>query len=445
MAEPLITGFVLTPESLETTTLAGSRKRAAAGELPLSGPPAETLAAAQAAKRLEGALHAALPAQSSLINVIDLPTRDPQEIAGMVSLRTEEWTPFAIERTCSSWELLCEIPGGCRIAVVLAPLPAVQALRDALISRHLQLQRVDIDVFAWLRLLRDAAALPTSGHHLLLILHREQTHLLLLVADQPLLFRSLSETRLLDPETLRTELSHALASLQAEWGITTLDSLRVWHDAEAPAWADEHVAGLPCTLRSLQELPSLCEGVTLRSLSGARFDLSPPQWKTEEARIRQRRHLLRAALVAAALWVFAVGGLVLGVQLRDRQIRALREQARRQEKPVAEILTLQSRVRSLSQFTDRSHSALEALRLLAEAMPSPASLSITDFQYRKEQGLTFSGDVLAGESSFYSFIENLTGKGLIRVENYNVKQQRGRSEFQVNALWNWIPADGGDS
>ncbi len=457
MPSSFYTGLTPRGDHLETTTLSGTRKRVAVVRRSSGGEPGTgaldwpaALSAVQ--KELRGELHLAIPASSALLHVVDLPTQDSAEIEGMVSLRVEDLTPFPLDRTRSSWELLARTETESRVLIALAAHGEIEPPHEAFKAKRLLIHRVDVDVLAWWRLLVHAEAVPASGAHLAMILEGRQTHLLVFDQGLPVAFRSLGPPADWTPEILREDLGLVLADLEAERGLADFDALAVWHWGAPPACLDGLDApghfGFPCKTHNLGSLPPLSEGVALRALESADggIDLSPVAWKEEERMRSLRKRLLVGGAAVAAVWLLAMGGLLGWVGLRERHVRALREEARRQEKPVEEVKALATRVRSLSQFTDRSYSALEGLRLIAEAMPPVAGrMQLLDCTYRKDSGLTFKGQTSGAGQDFFQLVEDLGASPVLRVEDYDVKRDRGNLEFRVTTKWRWPESDGGSS
>ncbi len=438
MPASTITGLLFDAETLEAASLSDAKGREGGGTLCLEGPQADTLAAAE--KKLTGELHLGLAAEAVLLGVAEVPTRERAEIQGMISLRAEEESPFPAEKTCLGWETWGDAGKGCRVVYALCSLAAVQLARDALASCRKRIDRVDVDVLGWLRLLVDAGGLPPEGAHLLFRVCGARTQMVLWRDGGPLLFRSLGDSRDWDEPMWVEEIAPALATARADWGVEGVEGLKVWHDGEAPAWSGPWPCGLPGQCYPLKDLGSPAVGIARRGRDGGRIDLLPPQWHALERERRRRRRLLRGLAFAAGLWLLSVSALVWTVQRRVRELRLLRAELARQEQPIVDLERLRQRVRSLSQFTDRSRSALEALRLMAEATPLDGGLRVTDFTYRKDQGVNFSGTSPAGGAAVFSFLEGLSLGGRMKVGKIETKEQRGRSEFQASAEWLW-PGD----
>jgi hypothetical protein len=72
------------------------------------------------------------------------------------------------------------------------------------------------------------------------------------------------------------------------------------------------------------------------------------------------------------------------------------------EKPALEIRRLRAKVREFTQYADRSNSALECLRVVAETLPRGTEL--TSFVYRKGNTLSLRGEAEAPDM-VYAFIQ----------------------------------------
>lgn len=436
-----ITGLLVRPDRLLSTSLPSDSRKGEAVHRVFEGDPAETLRRTSGEKLLAERVDAALPGEEVLIMVADLPTREPDEIDGMVSLRAEEISPFPVERTCAGWEALRDTDTGSRVLMALADLRHVQTLHDWLSEVRVLPRRVDVDVLGWLEVLREGGHLPEAESRLLLLVDGVQCHAVVWYRGGPCAIRSLGPVRELAADEVAEELRLALMSLESEWTDFSCDRISVWHDGGAPAWAAGELAGLPCDAASLEALPPCSEGVARRGLGSGALDLAPEQWKREAASKTSRLRWKRGLAAAAALWLLGVGALTAAVVLKARRVEAMRARLEERADTASEVQRLSRRVRSLSHFTDRSSSALETMRLLARAMPSAGALRIDDFRYAKDSGVVFSGETRGDGRAFYTFIEELGTAEVLEVENYDVKQQRGATRFQVNTQWSWVGAE----
>lgn len=382
---------------------------------------------------------AILPAKDVLMMGLTLPSADVEELEGMISLQAEEFSPYPPERTSHSWELLDSTGGRSRVLLVLCALQKLDSLHEQCISGRLPLpRRVDVDVLGGLELLKSKGLLPEQTPALLLIVRNSTLYLVAWHENSPILFRTPGDLRDLNAGVVTEELEMACLTLESVYPEIEFLDLHFWHEGEAPDWAGEPFGKRTVMLHSLADLPPFEEGVRLRTERNCRLDLAPQSWKREEARKRNRLKVIRTASVSLGLWAVFMLGILIRSEIHRHSTRKLQSQNLEKAAAVAQIQALTDQVRSLSQFTDRSSSALETMLILAEAAPGSGSLVMDDFQYRKEEGIAFSGKTAGNVQPFYQFLENLAGDERLRVESYNLRETREGFSFTVDARWEWI-------
>ena len=450
MANSTHHGLFFSGERFEVTSIAGGSKRASVTDAVAAGAgegerDALNLDAllGRHRKKLTGELHVAVPASSVLMHTADFPTSDPAELEGMVELCVEDLSPYPSDRTYFGWEVLAPTASGSRVLIVLTSRNGVDTLHDSLKAHKLLAHRVDVDVLGWWRLISQEDGF--DGSRLIILLDENQAHLL--AADRGLLVAvtSLGDVRECPAEVLAEDVELALGGMEADRGALEFDEVVVWSRGEPPEIfrsleLDRRFA-CPLHTRDLQDLPPLTEGVARRGLTGGLsgegakpLDLSPLSWKEEEAMRVSRRRLIAGAAAAGILWIVFAGGLTGFVRLKENQARTLRRELEAQRQPVENVRALSNQVRSLSQFTDRSQSALEVLRIMAEAAPGGGRILVRDVHYRKHEGVNFSGEATG---DFLLFQEVLGESDILRVQDFDTTQTRGVTEFRVSTRWRW--------
>jgi len=386
---------------------------------------------------LQGEFHLTIPAFDCFVGIADFPGSDALELAGMVELRIEDVSPFPLDRTYYGWEVLEQSENNSRVLYVLCPQGALDRRHDALREAGVTLHRADVDLAAWLELIRA----EEPGEDSRLILFQDESRYWLIAMDRGVPASVLSLGAWEDQEAFfLEELDLALSAVEAERGGLDFTELVLWmRGKEGFADLDRLQAslGLPCRRRLLSELPPLAEGVIQRaeaSAEGRKLDLSPQSWKDEEAARRSRKRLIQSVVGLAGLWLLLTLSLLGFVKVREHQLRKLRQELFSQETPVREIRELTDRVRSLTQFTDRRTSALEIMRIMAEAVPGSGRVVLKDIQYRKQEGITISGEA-AGD--FFLFQEALSESPVLRVEDFDTREARGTTEFRMVGRWRW--------
>lgn len=385
--------------------------------------------------------HVVLPARDCLLQVLDVPGVDPAELEGMMALRAEEVSPFPLDRTHWSWEVLAQTESESRVLFVLTGHRLLDALHAEGGARHQVPCRVDVDVLAWWELIRQEEIPGKEGSFLVLLVDENQSFLLAVENGALAAVLSLGDPFDCEAEVYLEELDLALASIEAERGGLSFGFLSVWEDGEGSHGMDVEALrrhlNLPVERKPLEKLGGVEAGILRRaerSSDTPLVDLSPGSWKEETAARALRRRMLTGALAVGAAWGVLVLSFSGYVWAQARALARLEADIAGRAGAVAEVQRLSGQVRSLTQFTDRTTSALEVLRLLAEASPGTGRLLIRDLQYRKEQGVTVSGEA---EGDFFVFQEMLSASPVLRVETFETREVRGQTEFRLASVWRW--------
>lgn len=439
MADPLITSLVYSCGAMEMTQLTES-----SGSSPQNfrqeGDPLPALKALLSQHPLSGPCATALPAADVMLMVLNLPAILPAEIAGMVQLQAEEISPFPAERTCVAWECLAQQDQHSRVIMGLCARKPLDQIHDLFQSQCRVPDRVDVDVLGWLELLKSGGFLREATGVLLLILKGEHCDVVAWQNGAPCLLRSLVKVREMDADTLHEELMMVLLSLDGHFDQPAGLSLQIWHDGSPPLWVNDPPADWQFDLHRLDQLPPLSEGLARRSLLDNRLDLSPPAWRAEKIRLQNRKQHLRLGITLAGGWILLMIGFLGWSLIRQSGLQSLVKENQAAANDVTQVEALSERVRSLTQFTDRSSSALETLLILATAAPGSGSVVIEDYRYEKEEGIIFSGNISGDQQPFYQFLEDLSASEGLRVKSYDLKESRSGFSFQVEAVWSWIEA-----
>ena len=114
------------------------------------------------------------------------------------------------------------------------------------------------------------------------------------------------------------------------------------------------------------------------------------------------------------------------------------------EGPAKEIRRLRAKTLEFAQYADRSHSALECLRVIAQILPE--GVELTKFDYRKGSSATLRGEADQPDK-VYAFIQALEQTALfpeVKSEGISTRNtpQGSRSQFGVTLV---LPGTGGES
>jgi len=350
---------------------------------------------------VRGDVAVSIPSHAMLIRVIDLPPVDPSELASMVELQVDKFSPFPVETMVVSHEVIKRTDENCRVLVAAVRQTVVDDVGEMLRAAGVEPVRVDSTVLGWWRLLSDAHALEEETRQVVVILDGACRDIAVFQDGLPVVVRSLSLDSDASEEDVARDLAadvgSTLMSLEIEHGVAARCSVCVWHRGDEPTGIKtelETVCQCPVSTHALDSLPPVSEGLARRQADGdVCLDLTPQTWRlAEKARLFKKKMVLAAAAVFG-VWVFGMGGLFVGLALQNLRLSNLRAEAEEWRGPAMAVRDLRRRVSVIRQYTDRRSSALECLREIC--LVQPAGVDLTQFSYRKKDVLKIAGEAPA--------------------------------------------------
>ena len=442
MAKLHTTGIVLQPGGLEWTLL-----RTDKGETPEveSTSPAITDAVDNPSwdKLLEkdkasllGRLQVVLPATASLMKVLHLPTSDPEEIEGMVELQADEVLPYPVDQVYLSHEVLHQAEQGTTVVMVAVLRTQIDALGESFFDQKLRIDRLDVDLLAWWDLMAPRY-LADEGRKLVLLFDRKECFFVVCDNGVPVHMAHLGGVpeATEDFEYLIDDVDMTLASLDAEDKAPEISGLEVWHWGGVPQ-ALSHVEkqlGVKVNAHNLQELSRLSEGVALRGLTpDGVVNLVPQAWKDLQEQHELKIQSLKFVGAMVAVWLLGMGLFNLFISLDTRHVGKLEKEVAALEEPVRSVSALQSRVQSLSLFTNQTFSVLECFRETSVLMPT--GVELTSWNYAKGKQVLIRGKSRQN-SQVFTFNEQLENSGLFSeiINDGSSRGTDGNWEFKFTA------------
>lgn len=349
--------------------------------------------------KLAKPLTVGIPASRVLLRVLDLPEGSAQDLHGMVELQVDKFAPFSVEEATFSYEILETANGRCRLWVGAIPTKTAETVGACLRAAGTPPQRIDINLLAWWQLLRDAGKTGDgNGSRAFLILERESCDLVITTAGIPVAVRTLDGLEAMEPDELCEEITReilfTLTSLDLDRTGHPLSEISLWHKGQPPELLlqrlHEQIA-VAVHASSLETLPSLAEGLSRRALATIPLlDLAPAEWHKADASRRARRRLLTAGGSLLGIWAVCMAVLFGGLQYQKQRLA-------RQESQLAELApaadnarALRARAKTLEQYIERQHSALECLREVSDLLPP--GIELKSFNYHKAKTLELSGE-----------------------------------------------------
>jgi len=450
MAKPIVTGVVYRGGTLDYTTVRESsvlrrKTRSEGDEQESAGILFEDLK--QDHTKIKGDLHYALPASRALLRVVDLPSEDPEEIEGMAELQIDKMTPFPLEQMYVGTEILTSQDGNSRVLISAIQKKFVDHAGDSFKEAGLTLKRVDIDVLAWIEVLRNEGRLPAQGRHIILFNDQSGLELAVIEDGEPLWFRSLGikeeESEQEFMEDMSEELEYTLANLEGEWGSRAISSLTMYHNGAAPRGLGMlgDAVGVSAIPQRLDSLPTQSEGIALRAarLGENGLDLAPLRWADEEAHKQSMIRMITAAVAILAAWLGVVVGFGMFQKHGQARLDYLFSREAALAPKVLEAEQVQVNIDRLTQFHDRTYSSLQCLAEVVDSMP--AQTEFTGYSYRKKDRVVRI-DGVAGSSpvidSFESKLEKLPLFERIdlvgRVSPVTTGRHKGKQKFTFDCF-----------
>lgn len=400
---------------------------------------------------ISGRVSLGLSSEHMLLRVVDLPSTDPDEMAGMIKLQLDKFSPFPEERMAVSYERLQITAGGCRVLIAAVQKEIIDFASAVFQKTGMNLQRMDADVLGWWRVLTDVGAVPAAGHRILLLLESEGGILIAVQQGVPAAMKSVGSSRGLSVEDYAAELAHELGAfilaLDLEREAAPVSGLDLWYRDPAPAALVERLKGelgREVHVHNLDSLPSLSEGLARRMLnppfeaSLARdrkasmvVDMIPAPWRAAEASLRMKRRLLAASILVLGLWLIIGLGFLGGYAWENRCLKELGRRMAAVQKPADEVRAMQRQSRSFEQYLDRKRSALECLREVSQALP--ADVSITAFQLKKGKSIVLRGEALS-VNPIYDFKQALDKSPLFQKVDMGSTQPSKRKTATVQTF-----------
>ncbi len=345
----------------------------------------------------------AIPSSQMVMRVMEFPVEDASELASMVELQVDKFSPFPLEQMVVSHEMLARHDGMAQVLMAAAKTSVIGAIGQGLRDRGVKISRVDSTLLGRWQTLQEAGQLESSGRETLVLLDGGGVDILTHEAGVPVALSGLGEVADLgDPDIagdVAREIAHLLMGLDAEHGRAGHAVLTVWSADDAAAAA--LVAALRgCTtlavrVRSLSLLSGLAGGIARRALAGGQLlDLTPPAWRAQEQSSRFQKRIIMLTAALGAGWLLLLGGGRGLMALQRTQVERLRASEIRWLEPANAVRRLRLQVHLIHRYMDRRTSALECLREISELQPP--GVDLTSFTYRKGEGLELVGEADSG-------------------------------------------------
>ena len=389
---------------------------------------------------------------------VPLPDLSEEDLAGVLEIEAERGFPYAPETLVIARSIV-QAPGGGRHATLAAvPRDHVARLEAALVAAQLRPVSFSLGIMA----LAGGAA-DGSEPAWVLTPDRNGIGLLISVGGNVVALRSLQgayeqqggglEIR---PENVVRELRITIGQLPPEIA-SSLRRLHVMGHGEQAEELEEAVRagaealGLQVELKHTYRprdfpvaLPSGTQvspalSLAARYLSGLEpdFEFLPPKvtvWHQITSKYSSRKLVWAGTAAGALALAVLTGFLVQQVQLWYWGSKWAGMQAR-----VAEVETLQQRIRQFRPWFDKSIPTLSLLRCLTEAFPVDGAVSARSLLFREPALVTCTGTA-RDRQSLLDVLEKLRTAN--EVSNVKLEQMRGRTPLEFSFNFQWVGQGG---
>lgn len=389
--------------------------------------------------RIPAPVSIGIPASWVLLRIADLPSGTPDEIKSMAELQIDKFSPFPIEESAISYEILSEQDGRCRLLLSAIRTDTINLLAGALRAAGIEPKWVDINLLGWWKLLQDAGKVHQAGLQAFIILEDATCDIIITSAGIPLAMRSLSgmddmPAEEADEEIAR-ETAYTLASLDLDRDGGHPAAFSIWHRGERPAGLIKILADqflITAQPEALESLPPLSEGLLRRTetRTSGRMDLAPVAWVQTETALRTKRRVILFSIIAASIWLTGMLALFGSLQFQKNSIASLNQELTDLKAPAEKVKAVRDRTHSLTKYMDRSFSGLECLREISDRLPP--GITLKSFNYHKNKNLEMNGEAeeYAQIADFKKDLER--SKLFVASELSRIRRTKeGKEEFKI--------------
>jgi hypothetical protein len=404
---------------------------------------------------IKGAISVGIAPDKMLMRVAELPTTDPAEMANMIQLQVDSFSPFPDDRIHVSYEILSADEDGVRVLIAAVQKDLIETTGSVLKRAGLDIQRIDAEAMAWWHLIARDVLPADDGRYFFLIMEPWGGVWIAVQRRIPLAFRAVSLHLHLPNDApfaeFVPEIAHDagafLLSIDMEHGSVPLSGLEILCrgiDGEALSAALREELQHEVKIRSLDALAPISEGLARRfagtnllsSLTRAHngqavLDLVPAAWRSTVIARRMRRQLIAATIGVLAVWLAAMAAFLGVYQYQHFRLARLREKMTALNKPADEVRMMQNQARSFEQYLDRKYSALECLREVTLNLPKDVFL--TSFQFKKGKSVVIRGEALA-VTAIYDYKQALDKSQLFGKIDMGTVQPGKRKDTSVNTF-----------
>jgi len=405
-----------------------------------------------------GSVSLGIAPDKMLMRVAELPTTDPAEMANMIQLQVDAFSPFPDDRIIVSHEILLSGEAGVRVLITAVQKDLIETSGSLLKKAGIDVQGIDAEAMAWWHLISERVQMPDEGRYLFLILEPWGGVWIVVQRRAPLAFRAVSPAGDMPFDEFAREVARdagaLVLSLDSEYGSAPLSGLEIWCrgvNAGVLSSASNEELQHEAKINSLDTIAPVSEGLARRFLGTtlspaltrirngqAAIDLVPESWRSSVIAQRMRRRLFAATVGVLAAWLAAMVAFLGAYQLQYYRLTKLETRLNALQKPAEEVRLMQNQARSFEQYLDRKNSALECLREASQNLPKDVCL--TSFQFKKGKSVVVRGEAKAAPA-IYDYKQALDKSPLFtKIEMGSIQKRKDNVQtFQMTAKLKELP------
>jgi hypothetical protein len=381
-----------------------------------------------------------LPLSRLLVQVMKFPPEMREDLADAVTLQMDKLSPFGGEELTVSHEVLAETDTD--IWVLCAAMPSVtfEDIDSALRLAKVHITRTDISGLGWFRTLCAPLQLTRPGRRVVLMDLDDGWDMIVIDHGIPVLIRGMGVQP--DTDSLIREITLSFMSAELEAGTSLASEVLIVSNNPPDPERDARIQGLldaPVHHHTPPHEDGGVEGVALRTRENASMDLTPVVWRDAIREAKTAKRVSTGVAIAMTIWA-VIMGILFGApryyKFRTDRCKAYSKAHSRAYKQVADT---RSRVQLIESYMDRTHSSLEMLRLVSEALPE--GITLASFAYKKEDGIKITGDA-EEPSMVYAYKDAITANPLFEsVTLTGPSASRGKHKFDIDAKFKGADED----
>ena len=331
----------------------------------------------------------ALPLDMMLAAVVRVPAgEDPVAVATPV---LQAANPFPDEPLTIGCETVREAQEGS--VAIAAALPesafAVEGVGAALDANKLSVTRVDILALGQLRVSWDAIGVGAEDvRKAVLVSSPDCVSIFVLDGDMPVSIKAAAPG-----SDIKREVVLALLEAEGFNGAKPLSEIVVLERETEEAF--DSLSDFEPVRRVTVGADSALAGIAERSTEAQSLNALPASWADMLAETRFKKKLVKYLSVAVGIWALAMGVLFGVPVVYGFMTDSQKAETKRRHSKYVEVKAMEDKVNLVRKYSDHEHGALELLKAVSDRLP--ADVTLTEWDYKREKGISIGGD--AGSTS----------------------------------------------